>query len=134
MAHATTFDAFQRYDTHDKKNQQRNKEVKMNNNRIFDTLQQANRLKAAGVPDKQAEAQVEMMAEIIEDKLATKKDLEQVKSELILNMENNKKELEIKIELVKKDTIIKLASILGSLIVFCVGAATTILGFLIKLH
>ena len=47
--------------------------MKMSNELIFDTSQHANKLKAAGVPEKQAEAQVEMMREIIDDKLATKK-------------------------------------------------------------
>jgi hypothetical protein len=71
--------------------------TKMGNNRNFDTLQYAKRLKAVGVPEKQAEVQAEMMAETIEDKLATKKDLEQVKSELKRDIEASKNELLIKL-------------------------------------
>ena len=44
----------------------------------FDTLTYANKLKAAGVPEKQAEAQVEILAEIIESNLATKRDLKKL--------------------------------------------------------
>jgi hypothetical protein len=43
---------------------------------IFDTLAYANKLKAAGVPDKQAEVQAEAISELIDEKLATKQDLE----------------------------------------------------------
>lgn len=56
--------------------------IKMGNELIFDTLQYANRLKAAGVPEKQAEVQAEVLREIMDEKLATKKDLELAKNEL----------------------------------------------------
>lgn len=49
---------------------------------ILDTLAYANKLKQAGVPEKQAEVQVEMLAEIIGDRLATKQDLELKLAEL----------------------------------------------------
>jgi len=63
------------------------------NNLAFDTLQYANKLKAAGVPEKQAEVQAETMAEFIVGNLATKdeslsrwvaskEDLANVKEEL----------------------------------------------------
>ncbi|MEI8054579.1 MAG: DUF1640 domain-containing protein [bacterium] len=60
--------------------------TKMSNERSFDTLRYANRLKAAGVPEKQAEVQAEMMAETIEDKLATKKDLKELELRIILKL------------------------------------------------
>ena len=41
----------------------------------FDTLAYPKKLKAAGVPEKQAEMQAEAFAEIIEDRLATKQDI-----------------------------------------------------------
>ncbi|MEI8055344.1 MAG: hypothetical protein WCH10_05040 [bacterium] len=58
--------------------------MKMGGERSFDTLKYANRLKAAGVPEKQAEVQAEMMAETIDDRIATKNDLELVKNDLEL--------------------------------------------------
>lgn len=47
----------------------------------FDTLKFANRLKAAGVPDKQAEAETEALAEVMTEAintsdLATKRDIQ----------------------------------------------------------
>lgn len=45
---------------------------------IFDTLEFANKLKAAGVPDRQAEVQAEAMAEIITKNLATKQYLKEM--------------------------------------------------------
>ncbi|CAL7959827.1 conserved hypothetical protein [Gammaproteobacteria bacterium] len=59
---------------------------------IFDTLQCANKLKSVGVPEKQAEAFAEVMAETIDAKLATKRDLEKIKVDL-----------DLKIELLRKD-------------------------------
>ena len=109
----------------------------MGNERSFDTLQYANRLKAVGVPEKQAEVQAEMLAETIDSKLATKYDLELLKSELKRDI----KELELKIELSEErtgkriaqmgyKTIVILGGMLGSMIT--IGVA--LLGFLIKLH
>jgi len=60
---------------------------------VFDTLQYANKLKAAGVPDKQAEVQAEAMAEIVEEKLATKTDLKQLEQSVDLKLANLKNEL-----------------------------------------
>lgn len=48
----------------------------------FDTLRYVKRLKDAGVPEKQAEVQAEALREIIEDKLVTKRDLEQLEKRL----------------------------------------------------
>lgn len=77
---------------------------------IFDTLRYANKLKAAGVPDKQAEVQAETLAEIIDERLATKQDLQALKQELKLNL----KELELRLT-------IKLGSIMvGSLSAFII--------------
>lgn len=45
---------------------------------LFDTLAYANKLKNAGVPDKQAEAQSEALAHIFDYKAATKKDLQEM--------------------------------------------------------
>lgn len=52
----------------------------------FDTLAYAKKLKAAGFTDQQAEVQAEAIAEIIEDKLATKHDLEKLAYKLTIRM------------------------------------------------
>ena len=48
----------------------------------FDTLAYVKKLKAAGVPEKQAEVQAETFAEIIEDRIATKHDILMLKQDL----------------------------------------------------
>lgn len=48
----------------------------------FDTLVFANKLKEVGVPPKQAEMQAELLAGVLEDKLATKQDIQGAKQEL----------------------------------------------------
>ena len=88
----------------------------------FDTLRYANKLKAAGVPEKQAEVQAEALAEIaeiVDENLATKHDIELIRrdtKELELR-------LELKIESIKKDILVQL----GSLIVGCFGILGTLI-------
>ena len=48
----------------------------------FDTLAYVKKLKAAGVPETQAEVQAETFAEIIEDRIATKHDILMLKQDL----------------------------------------------------
>jgi hypothetical protein len=59
----------------------------------FDTLAYVKKLKAAGVPEKQAEVQAETFAKIIEDRIATKHDI------LLLKQDLKELELSLKQEL-----------------------------------
>jgi len=49
---------------------------------VFDTLEYASRLKRAGFTEQQAEAQVQALAAIVNDNLATKQDLLAVKQDI----------------------------------------------------
>jgi predicted RNase H-like nuclease (RuvC/YqgF family) len=60
---------------------------------IFDTLSYAKKLKAAGVPDVQAEAHAEAMLGVIETDLSTKYDIYEIKKE-IKSLESEIKNLE----------------------------------------
>jgi len=55
---------------------------KMTSTITFDTLAYVKKLKAAGVPETQAEVQAETFAEIIEDRIATKHDILMLKQDL----------------------------------------------------
>lgn len=73
---------------------------------VFDTLAFSKKLRAAGVPEKQAEVQAEALAEIFDENLATKKDLKQLENALkkdIKELEQNQnlKMAELKNELIK---------------------------------
>ena len=48
----------------------------------FDTLTYAKKLKSAGFTDSQAEVQAEALADIIEERLATKEDIRDLKRDL----------------------------------------------------
>lgn len=48
----------------------------------FDTLAYSKRLIEVGVPQRQAEVQAETFAEIIEDSVATKQDIQEINREL----------------------------------------------------
>ena len=52
----------------------------------FDTLAYAKKLKAAGFSDEQAEVQAEALAELIDERLATKQDLKELEYRLIIRL------------------------------------------------
>jgi predicted phage-related endonuclease len=68
---------------------------------IFDTLSYAKKLKAVGFTEAQAEAQTEILAEIIDEKLATKND--------ILELRRDMKEMELRL---KHDLTLRLGAML----------------------
>lgn len=88
----------------------------------FDTLMYAKKLEAKGFTPDQAEAQVEMIKEIIDNQLATKQDINELKRD-IKDTRRDIKESENRI-------IIKL----GSVIVASVGVLGIILSIFSKLH
>lgn len=79
----------------------------------FDTLAHAKKMKAVGFTEQQAEAQAQAIAEVIDENLATKKDIAELRTELKRDI----KELEY-----------KLTIRMGGMI----GGAIAILGYLIK--
>ena len=48
----------------------------------FDTLGYFEKLKAAGVPEEQAKAQIEVIRDVVDNKLATKQDLRELEYRL----------------------------------------------------
>jgi len=52
----------------------------------FDTLKYANKLMSVGFTKEQAEVQAEAIAELINDNLATKRDLKELESNLLLKL------------------------------------------------
>lgn len=78
----------------------------------FDTLAYANKLKQAGVPDRQAEVQAETMAELVEERLATKRDL----SELEERLANRMNELEYRLTVRLGSMLVVAVSILAALV------------------
>jgi hypothetical protein len=71
----------------------------------FDTLKFANRLKAAGVPEKQAEAEAEVLAEVLAvslKELTTKGDLKLLEASLRQQMAEMRQQMaEMKTDLIK---------------------------------
>ncbi len=52
----------------------------------FDTLAYSKKLIAAGVPSKQAEVQAEALAEIVDERIATKQDLKELEYRITTNI------------------------------------------------
>jgi len=78
----------------------------------FDTLAYAKKLKAAGVPEQQAEVQAEAIAEIIEERLASKHDIEELRTDLKRDIAEMSYKLTIR---------------MGSMLVIAVGVLTAII-------
>ena len=81
----------------------------MSDSITFDTLVYAKKLKQAGVPEEQAEVHAEALAVIIDEKLATKRDLKELEISLKRDMKASEvslkrdmKELEVSL---KRDMI-----------------------------
>ena len=79
----------------------------MSDSITFDTLVYAKKLKQAGVPEEQAEVHAEALAVIIDEKLATKRDL----NELEISLKRDMKELELRL---KHDLTLRLGAMLAT--------------------
>jgi hypothetical protein len=53
---------------------------------VFDTLEYSKKLKAAGFTDQQAEVQAEALADMFENQIATKRDLRELESRLLIRL------------------------------------------------
>ena len=107
----------------------------------FNAFKYVDDLKEAGIPAKQAEAQIKVLATVIESELASKQDIkeldlkiETVKAELKKNIETIKSELkqdiktlELKIETVTKGLELRLVKTLGSIMVLGIGTIVAII-------
>ncbi len=80
----------------------------------FDTLMYAKKLEAKGFTPEQAEAQVEMIKEVIDNQLATKQDINELKREL----QDVRRDI--------KEAMDKIIIRMGSLLVIAVGVLAAI--------
>ena len=95
----------------------------------FDTLKYSKRLKDAGVPDKQAEAEAEALAEVLEvnlKDLASRDDLKALEERLSIKITGSEERLSDKINMLEQRMTIKL----GGLMVIAVGAVATLIKLL----
>ncbi len=72
---------------------------------IFDTLAYAKELREAGVPEPQAEAHVRGIARIVDEQLATKYDIEDLKISTKRDLTELELRLKAEIEIAKTDMI-----------------------------
>jgi hypothetical protein len=90
---------------------------------MFDTLAYAKRLKSAGVPEPQAEAHAEAMADMLRSTVATKQDLKELETALRAEMATLSTALRSEI----KDSTKDLKIWVGSLTVIAVGTTATLI-------
>jgi len=70
----------------------------------FDTLTYAKKLQEAGFTAQQAEAQAEALRAVVDEDLATRRDLKEIETRLVHEIELGRREMEKK----RKDFLIKL--------------------------
>lgn len=104
---------------------------------VFDTLAYAKKLKRAGVPEAQAEVQAEAMAELVEERLATKRDLKELEERLTNQMRGMEERLNSKMQSMEERLNSKMQELeykmtvrLGSMIVVAVGLVATLVKIL----
>lgn len=79
---------------------------------IIDTLEYSKKLKAAGVPELQAEAQAEALSKLASEELATKKDIEDLRRELQTTIRELEYRLTIKAGAMTAAAVAALAAII----------------------
>ena len=103
----------------------------------FDTLAYSKKLRAVGVKEEQAEVQAEILAAVIDEQMASSRDLRELElamkhdlKELELAMKHDLKELEFrldyKIDSLEQNLILKL----GGMLVVGIGAVATLVKIL----
>lgn len=92
----------------------------------FDTLTYAKRLRAAGFSEPQAEAQAEALHAVVDENLATKRDVEQLRCEL----KGELKQLQAKIDLGLAETKADLLKWIAGLLIFQAGFIVTLVKLL----
>jgi hypothetical protein len=96
---------------------------------MFNTLKYAKKLEEVGVSRPQAEAQVQIIAEILEDDMATKDDVKGLKGDiqnLKNDFENLRSELKNDMTILEHRLVIKL----GTIVTIVTATATTIIKLL----
>lgn len=122
---------------------------------IFDTLQYVKKLREAGVGEKAAEVQAEAMKEVIDNNLATKgdiydlkrdietvrsdlkRDIEMVRSDLKHDIEAVRSDLKRDIALIKRDVeLIKkdLTIRMGSMFAVAIATTSVLISLINKIH
>src|SRR5947208_17090608 len=93
---------------------------------VFDTLQYVKRLREAGVGEKVAEVQAEALKEVIDNNLATKGDIYDLKRDIEITRSDLKRD----VELIKKDLTIRM----GSMLSVAIGVIGVLITFINKVH
>ena len=99
----------------------------------FDTLAYARKLKSAGFTEEQAEIQAEALVEIVDERLATKQDILELKrdiKELETTLKRDMKELETTFKRDIKELEMRLTIRLGTMMAISIAVVATLVKLL----
>lgn len=99
---------------------------------MFNSLSIAKQLEAAGVPREQAEAHVQILSDVFENEIASKRDIQELQAatsrdikQLDVDLRRDIKEMEISfkrdIHDVEQRVVIKISAIVGAMITFSIA-------------
>ncbi|MEN9916573.1 MAG: hypothetical protein RLY40_505 [Pseudomonadota bacterium] len=100
---------------------------------FFDTLQYVKKLKEAGVAENVAEIQAEAFKEVMENNLATKQDVKDLRQDMLIMKKDLTHDIETvsrNVELVKKDLTIRM----GSMLAIAVSILSVLITLLNRAH
>ena len=105
----------------------------MSNALAFDTLAYSKKLRSAGFTEVQAEIQAETIAELIDDKLATKQDILALKrdmKEMEISLKRDMKEMELTLKKDIKDSELRLTVRFGAMLTAGIAITATLVKLL----
>jgi hypothetical protein len=93
---------------------------------MINTLKYAKKLEEAGFSRQQAEANIQIIAEIVEDDVATKQDLKHLETHL----DSRIKDLDTKLSQLEFKIVFRLSTIVGVMITLAIAVTTAVAKFL----
>ncbi len=93
---------------------------------MINTLKYAKKLEEAGFSRQQAEANIQIIAEIVEDDVATKEDLKHLGSTLTTHFDTEIKDLKNDVAKLEYRLVIKLSTVIGAMITLAIAVTVAV--------
>jgi hypothetical protein len=97
---------------------------------MINTLKYAKKLEEAGFSRQQAEANIQIIAEIVEDDVATKQDLKHFVTQLETKIGDAKADLKNDMTQLEYRLVVKLSTVIGAMITLAIAVTTAVAKFL----
>jgi hypothetical protein len=93
---------------------------------MVNTLKYAKKLEEAGFSRQQAEANIQIIAEIVEGDVATKEDLKNLGAQLTAHFDSEMKDLKNDVAKLEYRVVIKLSTVVGAMITLAIAITAAV--------